>query len=260
MKATTAAITVVLLCFAIARASGYFMPSRCPYGCSSCSYSRCFRCSSGFFLHKTACLSQCPSGYFGLSAYGISICAECRVSGCRTCTTRDNCLECSSGYLDTTSSSPMCSYTCPKGTYKSSTFGGKRCIACSTPNCAQCYSSTSCSECKPAFYKYYPSVLAEVQCVSECPVGYTVDFSYGSRSCTKCGVEGCTRCYSSSARDKCFGCEPGKFVLEQTSCVSRCPEGYEEKPLSGEMYCSKIPTTTIPTPAAPSSATTEEQA
>ncbi|XP_013383342.1 uncharacterized protein LOC106153791 [Lingula anatina] len=115
---------------------------------------------------------------------------------------------------------------------------------CSEPNCAKCY-SYGCYECYIGYYKYYAYAGASADCVRDCPVGYTKDYRY--RTCRKCGVKGCTRCYSLSARDKCFGCEPGRFVFEQKSCVYKCPAGYVGKPLAGEMYCSEIPTTTTST-------------
>lgn len=98
---------------------------------------------------------------------------------------------------------------------------GNDCIQCYDKNAKKCeeVDVKISIECKEGFY------LDEERniCLSECQEGKY--YSKIFRKCRSCN----SNCLSCSNYDKCLKCQSGFFLIENNSCVKRCPEGYSEK-------------------------------
>lgn len=93
----------------------------------------------------------------------------------------------------------------------------RTCTSCLSP-CKQCnpLDPNKCISCPSGKFIY------NHQCISgdHCPVGTYANTT--TETCEDCPV-GCTSC-SSSSDLQCLTCSNG-FVLYDTSCITRCPEG-----------------------------------
>ena len=93
----------------------------------------------------------------------------------------------------------------------------RTCTSCLSP-CKQCnpLDPNKCISCPSGKFLY------NHQCISgdHCPVGTYANTT--TETCEDCPV-GCTSC-SSSSDLQCLTCSNG-FVLYDTSCITRCPEG-----------------------------------
>ncbi len=200
----------------------------CSSPCSQCSGSSttCTSCSSGTLVGNS-CIESCPSGQF-LSNSG---CEDCTYP-CYTCSgSSTSCTSCEGeNYFYDGACGP-----CPTHMYAS----GGNCYECDS-TCATCSAiSTQCLSCFSAFvldaqnhvclHCSYPcdtcegSVnacatcfpgydLYESTCVTSCPSGTYLDFSF---DCVDCSSN-CTSCLSETV---CMTCATG-YLLKDSACVS----------------------------------------
>lgn len=86
----------------------------CPPQCATCASStNCSSCAANFYLLNSACITDCPSGYYPINP--SQVCGNCNSSNntghCATCLTINSCTSCLYPYYLQTSSK-LCVGTC----------------------------------------------------------------------------------------------------------------------------------------------------
>lgn len=199
----------------------------CVSPCLTCTTaSNCVTCVSTHSFLQNACLLSCPSGYVSIN----QICLACQ-SPCGTCSvTQTNCTSC----LSTLSPSQYlagntCVATCPSGFYGN--VSTLTCTGCVSP-CATCTSASSCLSCVVG------SNLFQNTCSSTCQDGTYVS----NGVCSPCSA-GCKTCSGTAAN--CGTCNSGYFMVVSTSsCVTTCPSGLYQDPMTQTCVGCQSPCTT----------------
>ncbi|XP_077120025.1 cysteine repeat modular protein 2-like [Ranitomeya variabilis] len=192
-----------------------FTCSSCDQTCESCdgrSAENCVTCLVPYYLYKSTCVKQCPTGTYNTSeeADGITLgfCSACH-QVCTTCHggSAKDCDLCASGYYKLLH---LCILHCPPGYYKRNNQCDKcdsRCQLCSGPGL------DSCLECPPGIFQ----VEGTTHCVSKCPERFYI---HGNK-CKKCHPS-CRTCNDSSVQG-CKTCDRGSS-FKAGICYPQCEE------------------------------------
>ena len=175
--------------------------------CEDCGSNtkKCTKCSdeSGLYLHKGACIDDCPDGYYEGAENGNK-CLACP-SDCDKCHKDGEsivCDLCENGFFKHLG---ICYQTCPEsGTYPH--CDTRTCEPCDS-SCATCYDgdAENCITCADTYFLSYKNCVKN----ENCPVG-----KFGHEgNCVFCTVNNCDKC---SDLQTCDVCQEG-FVLEGTS-------------------------------------------
>ena len=248
----------------------------CPVECSTCVSSvNCTSCAANYYLHNTACITDCPSGFYPINP--SQVCGNCSGSNntghCSTCLTINSCTSCQYPYY-LQPSSKLCVGTCTSSevVINSTCFSCySLCLTCiqTTTNCTSCVSgyylhltecisacpapfvpsnssnicvscSTSCLTCTIGPFTCtscsYPLKLMSSVCVNDCPAGtYTHTASNNTLQCIICPSQ-CTTCSSASL---CQSCQ-STFYFYTESCLVNCPQATfpSNQTVNGSLFCS----------------------
>lgn len=181
----------------------------CDPACYDCeNLLKCNTCNQNFLLLDGICQTSCPATYW--ADIENKQCKTC-IQNCDKCSDSSSCSECSSGFLLQTGGR-SCLNSCPVGT--ASVNGA--CVTCTDQNCGVCSSQDVkiCTSCLNGLF------LKNSACVASCGDGFYLDIP--TNTCIKCSTPNCLTCTA----DRCLTCVPGQFVLENTTCVGECPDGY----------------------------------
>ncbi|KAJ0067867.1 hypothetical protein NL108_011448, partial [Boleophthalmus pectinirostris] len=186
----------------------------CPPDCRECNQDGlCTNCAEFYFLHKAACVEDCPVGFFVDT--GGQECVKCH-SECSSCDgpDSDDCIVCA--HPKAVRYRGQCLGQCPSNTYYDQATNECRecdvtCLTCSD------HLPSSCISCPEGRLRD-----ASGHCVwySLCAMHSYVD---SNGECQKCHSS-CHRC-SGPGHDHCFSCNAPNFLLN-SSCVSQCPDGF----------------------------------
>ncbi|XP_069123568.1 extracellular matrix organizing protein FRAS1-like [Argopecten irradians] len=191
--------------------SNYYLRNKecleCPPTCRTCSGDggSCTSCFTGFVLHRTQCLSECPNGFYP-SPEGF--CLRCHVS-CHTCTGPEDtkCTSCIERVR--LSKRGRCRMPCADGQYLKRDGS---CHSCEF-GCSKCFTGPRGRESVCTLCTDPTMVAFDSLCMRRCPIGHYVE----NQICKECGG-GCVQCDSPM---QCYKCGPA-LLLSGDRCVRQC--------------------------------------
>jgi hypothetical protein len=190
----------------------------CLSNCLTCTdASTCAECQQGYYLKSTACDECTAEGWRrGLDGSNKPICTQCAVTNCKTCTSTDKCLECTStaSYVlfsarQTLTGNTVCS-TCSDNSNQFQQTTTKYCYdsnSC-TSNCVKCESETLCATCDTKYYLTTEKLC--VKCPETCSTCVWNVANSGYIQCTACESSN----YLTSAGKACVPCTENGVVKE----------------------------------------------
>lgn len=183
------------------------------YKCEQCKVTNCMTCDDD---NEKKC-TVCERGYYKVEGTGeaADTCTKCNVQNCEACLSKDTCIVCADGHLN--------SDTCPSCTDANckhcSAEGANKCTECnngyslkSDSTCVKCDEHCSVSGC---------STQGEGKCDTTCQSGY---YLTAEKECAECEVEHCISCSTSDPK-KCISgsCEKGYYRDSEGQC-KECTE------------------------------------
>ncbi|KAI5694478.1 hypothetical protein M8J76_010586 [Diaphorina citri] len=183
----------------------------CEPNCASCQErpDHCTACDHHLVLYGNKCLAACPDKTYETDDYR---CAPCH-SSCETCIgpAAKECVTCRSGYYEL---SGICYAACPATYYPDKKR--RECRPCPS-GCATC-NSGGCLTCLPEY-----SLNRKNACIKAGTANCKPGEYWSGSACERCHTT-CELC-DGPAADSCLTC-PGDKLLEASSCVAACSEGF----------------------------------
>ncbi|KAL1453686.1 hypothetical protein WDU94_010006 [Cyamophila willieti] len=187
----------------------------CEPNCASCQDrpDHCTACDHHLVLYGSKCLAACPDKTYETDDYR---CAPCHNS-CETCIgpAAKECVTCRFGYYEL---SGICYSSCPATYYPDKKR--RECRPCPS-GCATCTSGGQCTSCLTDYE------IKSNDCIKSGTANCSPGQYWSGSACEKCHST-CGLC-DGPAADSCLTC-PDEKLLEASSCVSACSEGfYQDK-------------------------------
>jgi hypothetical protein len=190
--------------------------------CEKCKKDICLSCPPGRLLYQGDCVDKCPDGFYKSTFDNKDVCLPCN-KPCNRCLDDKKCIDCLPGFNFVEN---VCKDNCPDKSIKIL----DKCVKCTATRCLKCKENlTECLVCENNMF------LLDGKCYDKCPNGY-----FGSNNqCFPC-LPGCKEC---SAIDKCNKCFEDKFLIDNNTCVTKCPEGYATTILGDIKMCKRCTST-----------------
>lgn len=185
----------------------------------NCVLSDCIVQKKFYFDSSVSCYENCPEYYY--PSKKLSSCLECPPQ-CKQCKDDKNCLKCNERFVLMPDGS--CGEECPTLYFLNRERVCEKC----NETCKECNGpeGRNCTECSSE-----RSLNSEKRCTL--PIGdkncnkLAEYFNKEINRCELCS-EGCLGC-TGPEKDQCTSCRENLFLLNQSLCVNKCPQGTFQK-------------------------------